>query len=411
MNKKYINEIILNKNKVFMEYYSFSYNINIFKLLKIEENELKNSRMLCNLLSLNIKEHSFSFANDFFKFITGNDINNKLEVKREYITKNSKFIDLLIWDKKENAIIIENKINSGDNGKNQIEDYYNDIKSKLNKDCNIYIVYLTRNSKNPSENSLSYTKKKELEEKNRIKFKSHNDIADWLKNILENKEFFNENKYIVLKSAIIQFIENERFLSKRKDFNTSLDGVIMKNETINQILNNIDSIKEIDEYIDYFNCIADKFNNKKIDIINKTVEPKYYFTSKIYSIIKEKEDSFDFAEKDDVISSINKQGWYHTIYKNYGKNVWNIIELSCNNIIFGILDNGINHQTKNKIREKEKYLKNKILDSEVIEWENYIYSWAINLDKLNDKKYINEIANNIIKLDEIIKSILNEENS
>ncbi|MEI0604506.1 PD-(D/E)XK nuclease family protein [Brachyspira alvinipulli] len=168
--------IISKKESIFEELTNNPPYINIFNLISIEEQEKFNSQMLYDILKVNINKNidryniKLNFAKLFIEFLfKKHNIeyqNNilyecKFEVKKEFQTQKNKFIDLLIWDnKKSYAVIIENKVNSGDNGENQIADYYNDIKSRKIK--NIYVVYLTRDGYEPSENSLNNELKKEI---------------------------------------------------------------------------------------------------------------------------------------------------------------------------------------------------------------------------------------------------------
>lgn len=108
---------------------------------------------------------------------------DKAEIKVEY-----KHIDVLIYDGKK-YIIIENKVNHACDQDKQIETY---IRSLYGKD--VYVLYLVRsdNDKDPSEDSLSTERRKELEENvkyKKISYQTH--ILDWLRKC--EKETNNEN--------------------------------------------------------------------------------------------------------------------------------------------------------------------------------------------------------------------------
>ena len=168
--------IISKRESIFKELANKPPYINIFNLISIEEQEKFNSQMLYDILKVNIDKNidecdiKLNFSKLFIEFLFKkhnveykNNILDKckFEVKKEFQTQNDKFIDLLIWDRKKNyAVIIENKVNSGDNGENQIADYYKDIKNRKIK--NIYVVYLTRYGDEPSESSLNDELKKKL---------------------------------------------------------------------------------------------------------------------------------------------------------------------------------------------------------------------------------------------------------
>ena len=87
---------------------------------------------------------------------------------------------------------------------------------------NIYIIYLTPYGDNPSENSLP---KKYYEKNGKLygKFANikHAEIGYWLEGILKSQEFSflnneeenNKYNYKLLKSALIQIIDNEKSIS------------------------------------------------------------------------------------------------------------------------------------------------------------------------------------------------------
>ena len=298
IKKELFKHIISKKESIFEELANNPPYINIFNLISIEEQEKFNSQMLYDILKVDINKNidgdniKLNFAKLFIEFLFNkhnveykNDIlyECKFEVKKEFQTQKNKFIDLLIWDNKKNyAVIIENKVNSGDNGENQIADYYNDIKNRKIK--NIYVVYLTRYGHEPSENSLNNELKKEMG--NNLFCIPHSFIASWLENVLENDLFIKliekEKDYKVLESAMIQFIQNENYLSGIEPDNKAINKILLEDENINKLYESIEDITKYDEYIEIYNNAIDiisyKIRDKKLEILKSRKEEDVNFT-------------------------------------------------------------------------------------------------------------------------------------
>lgn len=288
--------IISKKESIFEKLTNNLPYINIFNL--ISEQEKFNSQMLYDILKVNINKNidgyniKLNFAKLFIEFLfkkhnveyKNNTLNGgKFEVKKEFQTQKNKFIDLLIWDNEKNyAVIIENKINSRDNGENQIADYYNDIKNRNIK--NIYVVYLTRYGYEPSENSLNNELKKEIG--NNLFCIPHSFIASWLENVLENDMFIKliekEKAYKVLESAMIQFIQNENYLSGIEPDNKAINKILLNDEKLNKLYESIEETAKYDEYIEIYNnaidIISDKIRDKKLEILKSRKEEDIKFT-------------------------------------------------------------------------------------------------------------------------------------
>ena len=293
---KLFKHIISKKESIFEKLTNNPPYINIFNL--ISEQEKFNSQMLYDILKVNINKNidvdniKLNFAKLFIEFLfnkhnveyKNNTLDgSKFEVKKEFQTQKNKFIDLLIWDNEKNyAVIIENKVNSGDNGENQIADYYNDIKNRKIK--NIYVVYLTRYGYEPSENSLNNELKKEIG--NDLFCIPHSFIASWLESILKDEMFIKliakEKDYKVLESAMIQFIQNENYLSGIEPDNKAINKILLEDENINKLYKSIEETAKYDEYIEIYNnakdIISDKIRDKKLDILKSRKEEDVKFT-------------------------------------------------------------------------------------------------------------------------------------
>ena len=102
--------------------------VNIIDILGNTYEEVPNSALLCSIL--NFKHEAINFAKDFSEYIIDEEYKDKIKnsnlenVYKEFQINEGRRIDILIvFDKFE--IIIENKINAGDQ-ENQLLDYYND---------------------------------------------------------------------------------------------------------------------------------------------------------------------------------------------------------------------------------------------------------------------------------------------
>ena len=241
---------------------------NVFNSINLLNHENYNSNLFANFLEIKFKynDNEISFAKLFLKYLTEEfgwefDLENikieDIEIKRELSTEERKRIDIFIGYKEKFAVIIENKI-WADDGYKQLENYYNYVKSQ--EYDKIYIIYLTPYEREPSEESLS----KELYQKEGSelygKFKNikHEEIGKWInKKILKNEEFYflniesenNKNDYKLLKSALIQIINNELSISQG---NKMTKGKIKKILEEN-IFKDIKTVEDVDEYINMFN--------------------------------------------------------------------------------------------------------------------------------------------------------------
>lgn len=174
------------------------------------------SKTLFSLLSL---KKEILVRDSFMKLIS-----DSLGLKYSFsscfdITREAKvpygFIDLLIVTSDNKAIIIENKIDAGDQEK-QISRYY----GFLEKDYDTYVVYLTPFGHEPSEFSISAIELDRLKKQKRFTCLSYNkDILSWLDCLFDAVN--NQNT----KSVIVQFY-------------TTIKGMLKMNNDITMLANN-----------------------------------------------------------------------------------------------------------------------------------------------------------------------------
>lgn len=166
---------------------------------------------------------------------------------------------------------------------------------------NIYVLYLTRDGHEPADYSLSEDNKNEMD----INFQcvAHSFIAKFLEDILTNKkEVLDRDGFEVLKSAIIQVIENQKYLSGETE-----EQDIMKEEVSKIIKGMVQDgkidIKDRVNCNDYYNLFQSAANEcLLITTLN--------FYEKILNLLKEKK-SNEILVDENYREFIN-----NTIYKN-----------------------------------------------------------------------------------------------
>ena len=277
----------------------------IFDVVNLQRHENYNSNLIAKLFEVNIKYEGakLSFVKDFLIYLNDKfkwgyygfksieeleKINHSyIRIKREEYA-DSRRIDLFISYKKDFAIIIENKIDAGEQD-NQLEDYYNNKKKDNYK--NLYMIFLTPSGYEPS--TLSEESKKELG--NNFQTLKHSDIALWLESILENEKHSflhsenildNDNKYIrdyrLLKSAMIQTIHNANMLSNNtKELDMTKEKIQKLLE--DNIFQDIQTVEDAEEYKQIFNSVIGIINEKEIYI---KLQPYINFTKQVLNYLE-----------------------------------------------------------------------------------------------------------------------------
>ena len=388
---------------------------NIFDSINLLNHENYNSNLFANFLDIKFKHNGneIGFAKLFLKYLIEEfgwefDLENikieDIKIKRELPTEERKRIDIFIGYKEKFAVIIENKI-WADDGYKQLENYYNYVKSQ--KYDKIYMIYLTPYEREPSEESLSKELYKEKGSKLYGKFANikHAEIGYWLEGILKRQEFSflnnneeenNKNDYKLLKSALIQIIDNEKSISGENEEGDMTEAEIKK--VLNEnLFKEIKTIEKADEYIEMFDKVKNLLVKQKIQILIE-------FTKKIANYLKSKN---------------YKEGEHYTLLKDkyiikemLNSNYPHPIEFNINNIKVSLEYErgdmscyfGIYTEDKNmpiKIRKKLKTSIENIFNDfdEYREEGVWIFLYYIDIEK--DKPQ--EIAEVMIKLYELLK--------
>ena len=308
-----LKNIIDNKDKIFEKINEEKEKlipiVNITNILGCATDEVKNSSLLHNILKIKFKYENkeINFAKDFSEYIIKeklkNDsvsINSMAEAYNEFYASSETWrrIDLFIHSDNF-EIIIENKIWAGDQP-NQLKDYYNNRvnENKNNNEIkyNIFIVYLTRNRDKPSEFSIDRELIADLENKNKICYLSHDDIAEWIKNDILNKyKFLKDEKFQLIYSALIQIAYNEKYISKKTEENKMEQKIIEEYINFDLLLkdaNDLDKkVNELNKSIELFENAKKLIADKKSEIIleNESIKNGIKYSVDVGNYLKGKE--------------------------------------------------------------------------------------------------------------------------
>ncbi len=407
--------------------------VNMINILGCAYDEVKNSSLLHNIFKIKFKYENkeIDFAKDFSEYIIKEKLKNdslninssKIESYNEIYSSSEGWrkIDLLI--KADNfEIIIENKI-WADDQKDQLKDYYNN-RINENKDNdkikdNIFIVYLTRNRDKPKEISIDRELIEELENKNKICYLSHDDIAEWIKNSILNKyQSLKEEKLQLIYSALIQIAYNEKYISKKTEENkmelNEIKNFFEENNYFENLLNKDETIKDSFDKLNKFYELLENTQkvilDKKVELISDDIN----YSLKVSEFIKsvQSNNGVDymkgacFYSREEIIRSVFN---YHGYSRNIDIPIENTncgiyLEQHINyNLCISVYS--INNDIINKLREESiKTEIGKILDKDSDKYEEdsdkgYIYSRYIDIEK--DKP--EETAQKIIDLYNFLK--------
>ena len=417
---------------------------NVFNSINLLNHENYNSNLFANFLDIKFiyNGNEISFAKLFLKYLTEEfswefDLENikikDIEIKRELSTEERKRIDIFIGYKKEFAVIIENKIWAED-GYKQLENYYNHVKNNYIKKGNydkIYIIYLTPYERELSEESLrkELYKKEGSELYGKFANIKHAEIGYWLEGILKRQEFSflnnneeenNKYNYKLLKSALIQIIDNEKSISGENmegDMTNPKVEKVLEKELFQKIKNENGNIEtdEIQAYIDMFQNQVIPLLKKKIAenrkaIIEKDIKPYLKFTKEVDKYLKSKGykegKDYNLLKDKDIINNMSEKDCYshHIEFDINNIGVW--LESSCNEdgsdifYYFGIFTADSNAITKiiKKLKNSIKNIFNGF-EYEYKERKGWIFIYYINIEKDNPQK----IAEAMIDLYELLK--------
>lgn len=318
-----IKEMCINISEVNKKYKYFSYaqkeNFNLFSAIvnhndkNYEHIEKYHSNIISYLLNPS-ESHDCGdlFLNLFIDEIFKKEgkpnwlILKEVKVAREF-NANGRFIDIVIYSKKNWIIYIENKINSGE-GNNQLQDYSEYAKNNFENSLGIY---LTKSGNKANINS-DYFKENYL-----FKNLSYNIIINWLEKCCTYESFIYTPH---IPSSLIQYIKSlKKLLNIMSNYSEDeILNYVRKIDNLDVIYENIDYVKKSIESLILEKRIAlfeEFINNEKFkDFTLEKISDKevnFIINADIYLTI-----AFSFPETDEE----KGRGFWYGLYGNQGKN-------------------------------------------------------------------------------------------
>ena len=194
---------------------------NLFSILRSNHDEVKlHSRFISELLN---SRGSHNMGGTFFKAFLRHMSIEEFGIERGYtVEKEWENIDVLIRNPQKQAIVIENKIDAGDQEK-QLFRYYHAMKNDAIDDSDLHLLYLTKHGHNPAPQSVECIPEKFLKSNQFKKISYEGRIRSWLKECRKEaveKPALRESisQYIDLIESLTNTSQNERYMNKTKDF-------------------------------------------------------------------------------------------------------------------------------------------------------------------------------------------------
>jgi len=285
-------------------------NFNIFKILRLETNEVRvHSNILAELLNpLGSHEQGNIFLKLFLEQTKLKDFdfdceNANVEVEKHigYISEDRTSggnIDIFMTDKDKNTVIIENKIYAGDQ-ENQLLRYFNFGKEYCGKPDKFKLIYLTLDGKDAS--GLSKSNLTEGKDYIRISYKI--EIKIWLEECRKHAA-----SHPMLRETISQYINLIKVLTNQtinNNMSNEIKDLIYKNPEFFDIIPKLPEIRD-EIWNEIIKDVISKLNAEYKDPILKKHSIDFY------AEFLNDEDGFTFcffAKKDNVVihADNNKQ--------------------------------------------------------------------------------------------------------
>ena len=214
---------------------------NLFSVLRSSHDEVNlHSRFLAALLDhRNNLSESREDLKDFVETVL--KIDGQLDCTKATVERERDHIDILITFGTQHAIVIENKIYHADEER-QLYRYWDTVKNKGFKE--IYLVYLTLDGRNPSNNSIDSLKTSDPESYQRLNCIGYDstDFQGWLTSCQQRASSEPE-----LRESIVQYLrlvreltdtdtEKEEYMEALKKLLKQGDNLVMANELSNAAL-------------------------------------------------------------------------------------------------------------------------------------------------------------------------------
>ena len=246
------------------------FHINIIDELHINENG--HSRVLTKLLQYQNEKKQFVILQSLLdRIVKKTPEFGKIQIVQPIITQEIARIDLWIKDKNY-ALIFENKVYDATDQESQICRYIEKTLELGYKDEQIYIIYLSRDGKEPDPQS--WGKYKEGFKARYVNLSFKNDILPWLNEDILPK-FNNNAKEKYLHSAILQyidFLEGEQMFRTNSiytDMNTALDKLISENLKLQSYNNEKEKFEALNKRFKDFKNIVKEMDQMRDSLLKK----------------------------------------------------------------------------------------------------------------------------------------------
>lgn len=249
----------------------YPYRFNPLDAVYIDENA--QSRILAELLKYKCRDNGdYLFARKLIEHLRESEgFNFSGNIEDIEVTVEKYRIDILIRQKKDFAIIIENKVYNAVDQPNQIDRYINFCRNYLNfKDDSIYVIYLTPNESDIPLSSFS----EDNQNKFKGRFKSISVEKDLLRILDEFKELIPKNEGL-LSSGVDQYIDYLKYFMDSEKYNNKMNGEI-KQELVNHLnlehLNLVEKLEKIGSYNEgiesFMSYMKNMYNDFRKDLIS-----------------------------------------------------------------------------------------------------------------------------------------------
>ncbi|PHR49704.1 MAG: hypothetical protein COA32_00815 [Fluviicola sp.] len=252
----------------------YPYRFNPLDAVNIDENA--QSRILAELLRYKCrKKDDYLFARELINHLQDNeDFIFSENIKNIEVTVEKYRIDILIRQKKDFAIIVENKLYDAVDQPNQIDRYIDFCRNYLNfKDDSIYVIYLT-----PNESKIPFSS---FSVENQSKFKGRFKSVSVEKDLLPILDKFEETipkDQNLLNSGVDQYIDYLKYFMDNEKYNSEMNGKI-KQELVNHLglenLNLVEKLEKIGSYNEGIESFMSYMNNMYNDFRKDLIEHWY----------------------------------------------------------------------------------------------------------------------------------------
>jgi hypothetical protein len=297
-----IQNILSNVSVIDLQYRTLEENkeqFNIFTVFqKYNDEKRLHSRFIEVLLKHKDNNLNNLFLNYFLKTV---DIDNfdisKVYIYPEYQTSKNRFIDILIKNDKQQAIIIENKIFAGDcnhEDEGQLEHYLNQLlKVEKYQKENTKVLYLSIDGHEPSPESLG--KYETLENMNGKTIDYEHEIQNWLNLCL--KECVNQpflRKSIIQYSILIKRMTNDINIQERLGI---CDLIAKSEENMSSAKLLIENFKHVKWHTvrNFWNELAEMLKSNNFSIISSPTDNNITKTTHYECYKKSYYNNFDYG--------------------------------------------------------------------------------------------------------------------